>query len=155
MSIGIMLGGELPEVVKTVLDGLMVTDRFQDFRIIGNQNGTTLVLRYTRLDTDGQVRHSPLWQHRSNVNVTRDHIKLNSWIKDHSTPITETPQWNVNAPSFEPSSVINMVDKSVNSRNMDTQTEELESNKTPKGIQTEWDTITTTTKETQTELELK
>jgi hypothetical protein len=46
-----------------------------------------------------------------------------------------------------------MMDKAVDSRNMETQTEELESNKTSKGTQTECATMMTTTSETQTELE--
>jgi hypothetical protein len=76
--------GDIPEMVHMVLDGLLGIETFQDFRIVGNKNGTSVVLRYAKMDMGGSPRHSPVWQHRSQVNMTRDSVKLNTWISEHS-----------------------------------------------------------------------
>ena len=112
---GTMIGRDFPEVVEKTLDILAETEKFRDFRIVGNLHGTTLVLRYSRIES---VRCTPLWKHRSPVNLTRDNARQNTWIKSHtnvnwSTGATEegsicvSPQfptssttWNVDAPIF-------------------------------------------------------
>jgi hypothetical protein len=74
--------GDIPGVVESVLERLVETERFKDFRIVGNEYGTTIVLRYNKLVMVGAPRHSPLWRHRSDVNLTRDNHRYNTWIKD-------------------------------------------------------------------------
>jgi hypothetical protein len=74
-----MLGTEFPEVVEAVLETISATEKFSDYRIIGNKCGTTIVLRYTRSQA---LRQSPVWQHRSPVNLTRDQLRHNTWIKN-------------------------------------------------------------------------
>jgi hypothetical protein len=110
--------GAIPDVVKSVLDVILESEVFQDYRIIGNRVGTTLVLRYTNMGTVGNQRYSPMWKHRSGVNVTRDNTRLNTWLKDNSRGIgitdtqstagniwqtsqTSTHEWNINAPVFQ------------------------------------------------------
>jgi hypothetical protein len=124
----------LPEVVKAAMEIILDSETFQDYRLVGNVHGTTLVLRYTRLDMVSEHRHSPLWQHRSRVNLTRDNMRLNAWIKDnqgcdiinamdnsvkqiwqYDSPHMESPthELNVNAPEFKAkaSTVLNPTEK--------------------------------------------
>jgi hypothetical protein len=123
--ISIMVVG-IPKVVESVLDIVLESEVFQDYRIIGNGKGTTLVLRYASIqDTIDNQRRSPEWKYRSRVNMTRDNIRLNAWIKDNSTGVVENNcqglesmrgniwgndrspsnafvhEWNVNAPDFQ------------------------------------------------------
>ena len=96
--------GEIPEMVKTVMGIIEETERFQDYRVVGNKYGTTIVLRYTCSGHDmpyGHIRQSPEWKHRSAVNVTRDSLRYNEWCKQGTNPL---PVWS-NLDNREPSIV--------------------------------------------------
>ena len=102
--------GAIPRVVEIVLEEILETEEYQDFRIVGNKYGTTLVLRYSMLDMVSD-RHSPAWQHRSKVNLTRDNYRYNTWIKNnsgrndntqqaHSFALDTSVKLNPDAPAF-------------------------------------------------------
>jgi hypothetical protein len=117
---------DFPEVVGSVLGLIAESERFTDYRIVGNKTGTTVVLRYKRSEA---WRHSPQWQHRSPVNLTRDHLRQNTWIRN-STAVDWSQgntsgllggdrvsfPWNIDAPVFSTQEVKTHV-------NVDTQTE--------------------------------
>ena len=86
-----MVVRDFPEVIETVLESLSENEKFMDYRIVGNKFGTSIVLRYTRLDS---VRHTPLWQHRSPCNLNRDNVRQNTWIKDNSMSNWSTGEIN-------------------------------------------------------------
>ena len=84
------MGGEVPEMVRTVILKIEETEVFQDYRVIGNKYGTTIVLRYSGHDMIyGDTRRSPMWKHRSMVNVTRDNYRYNKWCKENTNPTSE------------------------------------------------------------------
>ena len=156
------MGREFPEVVGLVLDTISEHESFRDYRIIGNTAGTTIVIRYSMVDMVHEQRFSPLWQHRSAVNLTRDHMRQNKWIREHSelgvdnvihgswsseSGITDGAkcQWNVNAQVFTPAAPKEYVDNEsqtdpvAESKSMETQTALLPS-MTSVGTQCETET---------------
>jgi hypothetical protein len=76
-----MMVRDFPEVIETVLESISENEMSMDYRIVGNRNGTSIVLRYTRLYS---VCHTPLWQHVSPCNPNHDNVQQNTWIKDSS-----------------------------------------------------------------------
>jgi hypothetical protein len=76
---------DFPEVVGMVVDSILDYETFQDYRIIGNKYGTTIVMRYRKMDVGSGPRHSPLWRHRSMVNLTRDQARHNMWLRNNSS----------------------------------------------------------------------
>jgi hypothetical protein len=134
--------GDLPEVVGAVLGMILESEIFQDYRIIGNSKGTTVVLRYVNMDMVSGQRQTPVWKHRSGVNLTRDNIRLNTWIRDQpggngynmestdwnrqqndSQHITSPFIWNTNAPVFQP--MVPEVKSPASSMNSAAQTEPM------------------------------
>jgi hypothetical protein len=138
-----MLGRELPDMVGMVMDSILESEKFRDYRIIGNEYGTTIVLRYTKSPV---LRHSPLWKDRSPVNVTRDYLRHNAWIKENTksdwstgdlTSMVQTGQleassnhtWNLNAPEFVAKTFVEMETQTDNlsqcAINISTQTDNI------------------------------
>ena len=74
----------LPDVVENVVGELGESQTFRDLRIMDNKYGTTLVMRFMKVDISTHLtaqdnRDPPLWRHRSPVNMTRDKQRHNEW----------------------------------------------------------------------------
>ena len=73
----------LPKVVENAL--VKIEDngqRLKDYKIIGQENSTTVVLRFRMdiLHTSDQDRVTPLLHHRSPVLLSRDKSRLQGWL---------------------------------------------------------------------------